>query len=62
MTKENFLKMDDFMALSWINTKLRDEYCSLNFLCEDFHFDEENVVDKFKRIDYIYIKEQNRFI
>jgi hypothetical protein len=54
--------MDDLMALSWINTKLRDEYNDLDALCEDLDFDVQQVKDKFKKVDYIYIVEQNKFV
>lgn len=62
MNMERFMKMDFYMALSWINTKLRDEFSSLEGLCEEFEFSIEEVKNKFKAKDYIYNSEKNQFI
>ncbi|UKI51266.1 MAG: DUF4250 domain-containing protein [Clostridium sp.] len=48
--------------LSVINTKLRDEYDSLDALADDLDWsiEEINMIFK-KRIDYTYNKEKNQF-
>ncbi|MFI3207272.1 MAG: DUF4250 domain-containing protein [Clostridia bacterium] len=55
------LPNDPIMLLSVINTKLRDEYSSLEKLCEDLGIDQSELVAKLKSIDYDYIKEINQF-
>jgi hypothetical protein len=62
MTRERFLHMEDIIALSWINTKLRDQYEDLDNLCEDLDFDIQQVKEKFKKIEYKYVQEQNKFV
>lgn len=61
MTREQFIMMDDIMALSWINTKLRDEYSDLECLCDDLDFVMQEVLEKFSKINYTYNNEKNRF-
>lgn len=56
------LPQDPVMLLSVINTKLRDEYSSLEHLCEDMQLDEETLKIKLETIDYIYQKETNQFV
>lgn len=56
------MKMDFYMALSWINTKLRDEFSSLESLCEEFDFSIEEIKNKFEVKDYIYNADKNQFI
>lgn len=62
MDMQRFMKMDSIMALSWINTKLRDEFSSLEGLCEEFDFEIEKVIEKFRTINYEYNAEINKFI
>ncbi len=61
MDMQRFMKMDSIMALSWINTKLRDEFSSLESLCEEFDFEIEKVIEKFRTINYEYSYEMNKF-
>ncbi len=58
---QDFDKMDSYIALSFINTKLRDEYSSLENLCSSLELNEEKIIEKFKAIDYRYSRENNRF-
>ena len=37
---------DPIMCLSFVNTKLRDSYSSLDDFCEDFEADREELVSK----------------
>ena len=61
MTNEDMKSMDPVMLLSFINTKLRDEYSSLNLLCSDLDLDEEFLNNKLQNIGYEYIREMNQF-
>ena len=48
--------------LSFINTKLRDEYASLSELCAALDADEVAVCDVLAGLDYCYDPVHNRFI
>ncbi len=52
---------DPYMLLSFINTKLRDEYHSLEDLCKSMNIDQIELEDKLSGIDYTYVRESNRF-
>ena len=52
---------DPMMLLSYINTKLRDEYSSLEELCEDLELDCSTIISKLTAIDYSYNEDLNRF-
>ena len=53
---------DPMILLSFINTKLRDDYKSLDLLCEDLQLDKAELVAKLSSIDYKYDPELNKFI
>ena len=53
---------DPVMLLSYINLKLRDEFSSLEQLCDILDVSESEIVEKLKSINYEYSKEQNQFI
>lgn len=55
------LPNDPVMLLSFINMKLRDQYDSLDALCDDFNISKEEIIEKLKNIDYIYDNEKNQF-
>lgn len=55
------LPNDPAMLLSYINMKLRDQYDSLERLCDDLDISESEIVEKLKIIDYIYDNEKNQF-
>ena len=61
MANEGIKSMDPYMLLSVINTKLRDEYSSLDMLCDDMDIDKENVIDKLSSVDYKYDEGINQF-
>lgn len=61
MDTQDFNKMDSFIALSFINTKLRDEYNSLENLCSSLNLNQEQVIAKFETIDYKYDRNHNQF-
>lgn len=56
------LDMDINILLSLINTKLRNDYDSLESLCCDLEINEDELIDKLKKIDYIYSKASNQFV
>lgn len=53
---------DPMILLSYINTKLRDEYPTLDALCDDLQADRTEIEAKLKAIDYTYNAELNRFV
>lgn len=53
---------DPVILLSFINTKLRDVYSSLDALCEDMEIDRAQLERQLKGIDYTYDEKGNRFI
>ena len=55
------LPNDPAMLLSYINMKLRDQYDSLERLCDDLDISKSEIVEKLKKIDYIYDNEKNQF-
>ena len=52
---------DPAMLLSYINMKLRDQYSSLDELCDDLDISKQEIVEKLKSINYIYDNEKNQF-
>lgn len=56
------LPKEPMMLLSFVNTKLRDNYSSLDLLCEDLNVDQSRIIDALAAIDYSYDKKLNRFI
>lgn len=58
----NSLPQDPYILLSFINTRLRDNYASLEALCDDFHADEAELKARLASIGYVYDEKQNKFI
>ena len=56
------LPSDPMILLSFINTKLRDFYPSLDALCEDANISKDEIVKKLSAIDYTYNAELNEFV
>lgn len=52
---------DPYILLSYVNTKLRDEYHSLDDLCKSLSLDRSHLESVLSGIDYTYTKELNRF-
>ncbi len=52
---------DPIILLSFINTKLRDFYSSLDALCEDLGIEKSELISKLGNIGYNYDETQNRF-
>ena len=56
------LPQDPIILLSYVNTKLRDEYASLDDLCAALDADKEELVRKLEGVNYSYSPERNQFI
>ncbi len=55
------LPSDDYILLSLVNTKLRDEYSSPESLCEEEGVDYSVLEARLARIGYVYDGESNAF-
>ena len=53
---------DPAILVSFLNTKLRDFYPSLDALCGDMELDKKELCDKVKVIGYEYSADRNQFI
>ena len=53
---------DPIMLLSFVNMKLRDQYSSLDALCEDMDESKDAIVAKLAEVGYEYNQERNQFI
>lgn len=56
------IPQDPMILLSYLNTKLRDEYKSLDLLCHDLQLDKSDIIQKMSSIDYAYDDALNRFV
>lgn len=55
------LPNDPMMLFSFVNTKLRDNYASLDALCDDLHVNKSTLVQKLKAAGFEYNPSQNKF-
>lgn len=55
------IPQDPFILLSYINTKLRDEYPNLEDLCQSLDIDCKELETVLTKIDYTYVPALNRF-
>ena len=58
------LPKDPVMLLSYMNMKLRDNYSSLDALCDDLEINNEElaeIIGKLEGIGYKYDSERNQF-
>ncbi len=53
---------DPMILLSFVNTKLRDEYSSLDAMCDDMQLNRQELEEKLGSVDYEYNRELNRFV
>lgn len=53
---------DPVMLLSFTNLKLRDNYKSLDEMCDDLAVSKDLIIDKLKSIDYEYDADTNQFV
>lgn len=56
------LPKDPMILLSVINTKIRDQYHTLDALCEDMQIEKQELIDILKGIDYEYDESRHQFI
>jgi biotin operon repressor len=56
------IPQDPVMLLSYINLKLRDDYSSLDLLCEDLDISKTEIIEKLKSINYSYDEKLNQFV
>ena len=59
--KKKMNSSNPIILLSYINTKLRDDYKDLDELCEDLKIDKDELEKKLNGIGYFYNKELNQF-
>ena len=55
------LPTDPMMLLSVINMKLRDEYPSLDALCEDLNVDKDDIIQRLSEVGFEYNAAANKF-
>lgn len=55
------LPQDPMMLFSAVNMKLRDEYDSLDALCDDMNVDRKHLEDTLAQVGFEYNAEQNKF-
>lgn len=53
---------DPMILLSFINTKLRDFYNSLDDFCEDTNCNKDDILSKLNSFGYEYNEQLNKFI
>ena len=52
---------DPLMLLSFVNTKLRDQYASLDALCDDLQLSRQELQRLLSEVGFEYDPGQNRF-
>lgn len=55
------LPQDPFILLSFVNTKLRDDYPSIDKMCEDLDIDRSELENKLREAGFEYSAENNKF-
>ena len=55
------IPQDPMVLLSYINTKLRDDYDSLDILCEDLGLDRAELESRLSAVGFIYDPAAGRF-
>lgn len=56
------LPKDPMILLSVINTKIRDQYHTLDALCSDMQIERAEIIDVLKGIDYEYDESRHQFV
>lgn len=56
------LPKDPVILLSYVNTKLRDEFATLDAFCKSCNVDKEDLCKKLNTIDYHYDETTNCFV
>ena len=52
---------DPMILFSFVNTKLRDDYASLDAFCEDMNVERQTIEDILKTAGFEYSEEYNKF-
>ncbi len=53
---------DPMILLSWVNTRLRDQYASLEELCSSENLERASLEAVLADVDYTYDPDTNRFV
>ncbi len=61
MTNDSINIIDPNILLSVMNTKLRDQYASLDILCYDLGIVKEGILKTLDSIGYTYNEKENQF-
>ncbi|OOM80275.1 hypothetical protein CLPUN_13850 [Clostridium puniceum] len=61
MTNDSIEIIDPNILLSIMNTKLRDQYASLDVLCYDLEIEKEGILRRLDSIGYTYNESENQF-
>lgn len=56
------LPQDPIILLSYVNTKLRDEFHSLDAFCDGMQADREQLIERLAMVNYRYNAETNQFV
>ncbi len=56
------LPKDPIMLLSFVNTKLRDFYDSLDVMCRELDADRQEIEERLESAGYHYDAERNQFL
>nr|WP_300169753.1 DUF4250 domain-containing protein [uncultured Flavonifractor sp.] len=56
------LPQNPMVLLSYVNTKLRDFYPSLDALCDDLQVDQDEIIQKLSSIGFQYDPARNQFV
>lgn len=55
------LPKDPMMLFSYVNTKLRDDYPSLDAFCDDLNVNKEELLERLKSAGFEYNAQLNKF-
>ena len=55
------IPQDPFILFSWTNTQLRDNFPSLDALCEEMNIEKEDLVRRLGALGYEYNESLNKF-
>ncbi|MBQ5404951.1 MAG: DUF4250 domain-containing protein [Bacteroidales bacterium] len=55
------LPQDPMILFSFVNMKLRDDYSSLEAMCDDMGIDKNFLIEKLKAAGFEYNEAQNKF-
>lgn len=55
------IPQDPMMLYSFINMKLRDQYPSLDTLCDDMNINKEELIQKMAAVGFEYSEANNKF-